>query len=351
MSGCSFPRGFGGGGSGLGEVAGGWRRGAGGHRPARDRGLAWRSVPPSAEGLGASGASRPEAAVHGQVGKQQSLGCSAQRRGKLAFWVRPWRRWCPPRLFWQEGLSLGHCQTKLLWCAGSCPPVLPRVVCVTFPNRAGWGWGAWQVNLVEGRETCGKACLILLCRGGAYPHCHPPAGCSSFLSRAPDNTSFSVEDSLNIRGPSWWYHNVTGGESQSRSQQDALQSATALYWMDRINPTLVKTDGFCLDPKCQSHSIGVRCLTILWCWVYGFPSGTESRKNASRGEFTLKLDDSLYSWHVFPCRWLVTSGRQFVALIEANVYTGLGGSVASQGRDIAHLSQTLARLCCMLFHS
>lgn len=35
-----FPRGFGGGGSGLGEVAGGWRRGAGGHRPARDRGLA-----------------------------------------------------------------------------------------------------------------------------------------------------------------------------------------------------------------------------------------------------------------------------------------------------------------------
>lgn len=58
MSGCSFPRGFGGGGSGLGEVAGGWRRvggagtgrrGTGGWREGQCHRLprAWgRRVPP-----------------------------------------------------------------------------------------------------------------------------------------------------------------------------------------------------------------------------------------------------------------------------------------------------------------
>lgn len=58
----------------------------------------------------------PPDPLRGQVGELQSLGCFAQRRGKLAARVCPWRRRVSASALWQEGLSLGHCQTKLLWC-------------------------------------------------------------------------------------------------------------------------------------------------------------------------------------------------------------------------------------------
>lgn len=95
-----------------------------------------------------------------------------------------------------EGLSRGPCQTQLLCCAGSCPPVLQRVAGMPFPNRMGWGWVVWQVNLVEERETWGKACLLLIgakevpARIATVLLLRQSAGRSSFLSPASDKHQF-----------------------------------------------------------------------------------------------------------------------------------------------------------------
>lgn len=130
--------------------------------------------------------------------------------GKLAAGFVPEKAASAPTVR-QEGLSRGRCQAQVLRRAGSCRPVLQRVAGVTLPRREGWGWGLGR--LFRGRKGNSRKSLITPApSGGGVDRCGsalPPscwlrlsAGRSSFLSPTADNTSFCVQVSCSIKGPS-----------------------------------------------------------------------------------------------------------------------------------------------------